>query len=83
MVSIADRMKRYETDTEHSLPDGLPVIIRVDGHGFSKFTGGFQKPFDERLHAAMQLTTENLLQYHSDATTAYTQSDEISEKKRA
>ncbi|KAJ7928847.1 hypothetical protein B0H13DRAFT_2228821 [Mycena leptocephala] len=44
--SLGERMKRYEAVTDQYLPDDQPAIIRIDGHGFSKFTRGFEKPFD-------------------------------------
>ncbi|KAJ6507954.1 tRNAHis guanylyltransferase-domain-containing protein [Mycena vitilis] len=75
--SLGDRMKRYEATTEQILPEDQPAIIRLDGHGFSKFTRGFDKPFDVRLHDAMRQTAEDLLAYFPAASLAYTQSDEI------
>ena len=77
MATIGDRMKNYEMSTDQSLHPGYPVIIRVDGHSFSKFTAGFDKPFDAQLHEVMRRTSEDLLKHYNDATTAYTQSDEI------
>lgn len=70
-------MKTYEMSTDQSLHPGYPVMIRVDGHAFSKFTTGFNKPFDAQIHEVMRLTSEDLLNHFSEATTAYTQSDEI------
>lgn len=78
MAGIGDRMKKYEAAAETFADVNQPMIIRVDGHCFSKFTRGFEKPFDSRLHSVMVSTAEDLLQHHSDATSAYTQSDEIS-----
>ncbi|KAK7033287.1 Thg1 domain-containing protein [Favolaschia claudopus] len=74
---LAERMKRYEAATDQLLTDDQPAILRVDGHGFSKFTRGFDKPFDERLHEAMAQTAADLLEYFPAASLAYTQSDEI------
>ncbi|KAJ7261790.1 tRNAHis guanylyltransferase-domain-containing protein [Mycena haematopus] len=74
---LAERMKRYEAATDQQLSDDQPVIIRVDGHGFSKFTRGFNKPFDDRLHEAMAHTAADLLAHFPAASVAYTQSDEI------
>ena len=28
----------------------LPIIIRLDGNNFSKWTRGLEKPFDDRLN---------------------------------
>lgn len=53
-----------------------PVIVRLDGHRFSRFTAGFHKPYDSRIFEAMLRTTADLLtQMNPDS--AYTQSDEI------
>lgn len=58
-------------------PDSWP-ILRVDDHGFSRFTQThYQKPFDLAFHDAMIETTRALLaELHG--VYAYTQSDEIS-----
>ena len=39
---LPERMKGYETDA--ALDPGLPVVCRIDGHRFYKWTAGFQKP---------------------------------------
>ncbi|KAJ7031391.1 tRNAHis guanylyltransferase-domain-containing protein [Mycena alexandri] len=75
--ALGDRMKRYEAGTEQLLPDDSPALIRIDGHGFSKFTRGFDKPFDVRLHDAMAQLAADLLAYFPAASLAYTQSDEL------
>ncbi|KAJ6576709.1 tRNAHis guanylyltransferase-domain-containing protein [Mycena vulgaris] len=63
-------MKSYEAATDQQLPANQPALIRIDGHGFSKFTKGFDKPFDERIHTAMAQTAEDLLAYFFDASLA-------------
>ena len=76
--SLAARMKEYEAiTTALHLEPGVPAIMRLDGHSFSRFTARFQKPFDSRLHTAMVATCADLLGTHNTATLAYTQSDEI------
>lgn len=76
--SLGDRMKGYENAYRIYLPRRLPVIIRVDGRAFHTFTKGFQRPFDEVLMSAMQLTAKKLCQEVSGCKLAYVQSDEIS-----
>ncbi|KAJ7476120.1 tRNAHis guanylyltransferase-domain-containing protein [Mycena latifolia] len=76
-LSLGERMKTYEAATEQHLPVDQPALIRIDGHGFSKFTKGFDKPFDARIHAAMAATAADLLAYFPGASLAYTQSDEL------
>lgn len=73
---IGERMKTYEQSSESQIDQTKPVIARIDGHKFSKFTKGFKRPFDERLHDAMRRTTEDLLTQFN-AYLGYTESDEI------
>ncbi|KAJ7707525.1 tRNAHis guanylyltransferase-domain-containing protein [Mycena rosella] len=76
-TGLGERMKSYEAATDQQLPADQPALIRIDGHGFSKFTKGFDKPFDECIHAVMEQTATDLLAYFPDASLAYTQSDEL------
>ncbi|KAF3048542.1 hypothetical protein E8E11_008630 [Didymella keratinophila] len=71
------RMKQYEASSDSSLPSDSPIVLRLDGHAFSRFTSHFCRPFDERIHDAMIATSTDLLKFFSAATVAYTQSDEI------
>ena len=75
---LASRMKRYEQEaaTAKYIDFKLPVLCRIDGHKFSTFTRGFEKPFDPRIHEAMVETTKDLTEYFL-ANTGYTFSDEI------
>jgi len=76
-MELGDRMKNYEgRETKGCAMPGLPVVIRLDGKTFSKWTKGLARPFDVRLSALMVDVTKELV----DATHAligYTQSDEI------
>ena len=75
---LGHRIKRYERqETERMLLPGLPVIVRVDGRGFSKFTRGMRKPFDPVMADLMDTTAQFLVK-KTQAVVAYTQSDEIS-----
>ncbi|KAH3766090.1 tRNAHis guanylyltransferase [Pelomyxa schiedti] len=74
--SLGDRMKAYEGVTEICLDSTKPFVMRLDGHTFSTFTGGFTKPYDKRISYAMIMATADLItKLH--AVTGYTQSDEI------
>jgi tRNA(His) 5'-end guanylyltransferase len=55
---------------------GIPIIARMDGKGFSKFTEGMDRPYDKRMQHCMIETTKNLIK-ESGACMGYTQSDEI------
>jgi tRNA(His) 5'-end guanylyltransferase len=74
---LADRMKQYEAASDYTLPLDKPVVLRLDGHGFSRFTSSFCRPFDQRIHDAMIAASADLLHFFPQATVAYTQSDEI------
>ena len=75
--SFGDRMKVYENQTcGIKMMPRIPVIARLDGKGFSKFTKGLKRPYDERLSNLMIETTKYLVK-ETNANCGYTQSDEI------
>lgn len=76
-TSLGVRMKRYESQSRVYLEAKLPVIIRIDGKGFSKYTKGFKKPFDKIFMETMFETTKFLCSNVQNCQVAYTQSDEI------
>lgn len=74
---IGDRMKDYEgREAKRLFLPMIPIIARIDGRTFSKFTRPFDKPFDPRLANAMRKTTQGLIE-STHAQIGYTQSDEI------
>lgn len=74
---FGDRMKAYENKfTSASVSIGQILCVRIDGKGFSKFTKGFKKPFDDRLSDAMISTMKSLVK-ETHAGIGYTSSDEI------
>lgn len=76
--ALGDRMKTYERlETEQRLIPNLPIYVRLDGRGFSKFTKGMDRPYDESMSALMKDTAEHLVSTFG-ATIGYVQSDEIS-----
>jgi len=76
-TSIGDRMKDYEgREAKRLFLPLLPIIARIDGRTFSKFTRPFEKPFDSRLANAMRKTVQGLIE-STHAQIGYTQSDEI------
>ena len=57
-MKIDDRMKLFEKiESARRLMPTLPIMIRLDGKGFSKFTKGLARPYDERLRNLMVETT--------------------------
>lgn len=78
MDDLGDRMKGYERqETGRRFLPLLPVVARVDGRNFSRFTKGMETPYDPRLTGAMVELTKRLVE-ETDALAGYTQSDEIS-----
>ena len=74
---FGDRMKMYENQTcGIRLLPRIPVIARLDGKGFSNFTKGLKRPYDERLSMLMIELTKYLVK-ETNANCGYTQSDEI------
>jgi tRNA(His) guanylyltransferase len=75
---LGERMKeRYEKpEAGRRFPRNVPVVIRLDGKGFSRYTSHMDRPFDIRMITAMQRVTERLMQ-ETRALVGYTQSDEI------
>lgn len=74
---FGDRMKFFERAyTDVRIPVDVPLCVRIDGKGFSKFTKGFTKPFDKNLTQAMIDTTKHLVK-ETNASIGYAQSDEI------
>ncbi|KYQ90124.1 hypothetical protein DLAC_08709 [Tieghemostelium lacteum] len=75
---LGDRMKQYENNVNNllTIQPGQSFIIRLDGHGFSKFTKSFVKPWDIRIHNAMIETATELFKSFNPYL-IYTFSDEI------
>ncbi len=75
--SLGDRMKAYEEHETHArfLPN-VPIVARIDGRCFSKFTKQMVRPFDEQFNFMMRDVTYQLVK-ETGASIGYTQSDEI------
>lgn len=74
---FGDRMKLYESiRVSPTFFPFVPVVARLDGRSFSKYTKGMIKPYDAGMTDVMHQVTEVLLR-ETHARIAYTQSDEI------
>lgn len=73
---FGQRIKEYEKESETYLNKSKYTIIRIDGHGFSKWTKGFDKPFDDLLVQTLSEVAKSLMDEFK-AVVAYSQSDEI------
>ena len=77
-TQLDERMKMYEDiESKRILIPKLPICVRVDGRGFSKFTKDMIRPFDKNFTDSMIETMKFLIE-ETDAIIGYTQSDEIS-----
>lgn len=76
--SLGDRMKSYEDSYRLSLPNRMPVVIRIDGKAFHTYTKGLAQPVDQNLYDVMNETAKHLCKNIQGCQIAYVQSDEIS-----
>ncbi len=77
-MELNTRIKEYyEGRTKQLLMRRTITILRLDGKGFSKFTKGLNKPFDDDFSEDMDLTAKFLCEEIQGAKFGYTQSDEI------
>lgn len=79
MMDLGDRMKAYERSYETYMIGRLPVVIRVDGKGFSRWTKqtARKKPFDPELADAMAYACSQTASNIEGCVFGYTQSDEM------
>jgi len=76
--TLGDRCKMYEgVEADRRFMPLIPIVARIDGRSFSKFTKGMRRPYDETMSRMMIDTTKFLLE-ETGANIGYTQSDEIS-----
>ncbi len=75
--SLGDRHKGYELACDYSLMRRVPLIIRVDGRGFSKATRRLTRPYCPRMIELMSTTMLVAAKQIDGAIFAYQQSDEI------
>lgn len=81
-MTLAERMKKYEADSEkYGCRDmRAPVVIRLDGCHFHTWVKqiGFKKPFDPNMTEAMNNAALGLCEKVQTCVLAYVQSDEVS-----
>lgn len=76
--ALGDRMKAQEmVEAGRKLARTLPVLARLDGRGFSRFTKDLPRPFCPEMHELMVEIAKTLVA-ETHACIGYTQSDEIS-----
>ena len=75
------RMRVFETWHDLSVLPGLHIVVRIDGHGFTRLTRErhpFKGPFDKRFRDLMLEMLRHLMDCGFRARYGYTQSDEMS-----
>jgi len=78
MGSLAERMKAYEArETERCALPGVPLLARVDGKSFSRWTRGLKYPYDERMEELRRRAMIAVIK-ETGAAIGYGQSDELS-----
>lgn len=75
--TLSEKMKRLEDVTNIKLERKTPVIMRLDGRAFSKYTKGLDKPFDKDLSEVFQWVAFKLKENLDNVKFIYSQSDEI------
>ena len=79
--TLDKQMRRFEQSLDRTMLEGIYVVARLDGHGFTRLTKkdwNLEKPFDIRFRNAMIETTKHLMDCGFRIIYGYTQSDEIS-----
>ena len=76
-TALGDRMKMYEKAYASRAMPLLPILARIDGKNFSRWTKGLERPFDPTMSSVMASVTRTLVD-ETGARVGYTQSDEIS-----
>lgn len=76
-MKLGELCKKYEKNQHVYLDKNKPIIIRLDGKGFSKLTRKMQKPYCTVFQKSMQETLEYLLNNIQGTIVGYQQSDEI------
>lgn len=79
-ITLGQRMKEYENSYDYGIIGRLPIIIRLDGKNFSKWTKNnkYNKPFDENLSSLMSEAMKFVASKLEGCVFAFTQSDEVS-----
>ena len=75
------KLRQYETINDSFVLPDVYMVVRLDGRGFTKKADEIwqlNRPFDDKFHTAMVITTKHLMMCGFHVLYGYTQSDEIS-----
>lgn len=76
--NLEEKVMYYRGLTDYRLMPKTPIILFLDGRGFSMFTNKFKKPYDSNFINMMNETAKFLCENIDGCKIGYTQSDEIS-----
>ncbi len=74
---LSDRIGNYYNSTDYKILNKLPLIITVNGRGFSKLTSLLDKPFCPKLSECMTSTMLKMCSEIEGTLFAYSFNDEI------
>ena len=79
--TLNKQMRKFEQSLDRTMLEGIYLVARLDGHGFTRLTKKewkLEKPFDVKFRDAMTNTAKHLMDCGFRMIYGYTQSDEIS-----
>lgn len=79
--TLDQQMRGFEQSLDRCMPQGIYMVARLDGHGFTRLTKkewNLEKPFDIRFRDCMISTLRRLMDCGFRIIYGYSQSDEIS-----
>lgn len=79
--TLDKQMRSFEQSLDRCMLQGLYIVARLDGHGFTRLTKkewNLEKPFDIRFRDSMITTLRRLMDCGFRIVYGYSQSDEIS-----
>lgn len=79
--TLDQQMRHFEQSLDHYILQGIYIVARLDGHGFTRLTKkewNLEKPFDVLFHNCIITTLRRLMNCGFNIIYGYTQSDEIS-----
>lgn len=76
-LKLKDRIASYQEATDYKLLNKVPIIISINGRGFSKLTSLIDKPYCQSFSECMFSTTLKLCNEIEGVLFAYQYNDEI------
>jgi tRNA(His) guanylyltransferase len=74
---LKDRIERYQAQSDHKLLERLPIVICINGRGFTKVTQLLDKPYCSKLAECLISTMIYICPMIEGALFAYQHNDEI------